>query len=800
MDFSNKDQKTYNFAFLILGLFPILPFIAKPFIIIPFLLIGLFQIFKTKKFNVGLFLLGSIPFLIFLYSFFYSEDKSRAITLLCRLLPLAIFPFCFASMPRLYFEKAKIVFIKTFIISCCAYCLLIFLYIYSLHSIDLNVIYPNISNEFWGFNDHPIYISTYLCISVILLLFEKNKSKYFILPILIFTILFLSRKGSILSLLLIVIIYVLQLHKKKAIFKIIFPFSILALIFIISTFVFPPLAERFSAVFYVSDWKNNTADSTGIRDVLWNTSGLLSSESPFFGYGIGDVQHVLDQRLIEYGFDNLVSPIQKYNTHNEYLQIVLSSGYVGLILFLIYYFALILKIKRKQKGLYIVLYIGICMLFESMFERQNGSLFIALFFNLFLFDSLQKTKNSKINIALIGVNYSPEDSSTGLYSTQMMEYLAKDKKFNISVITAFPYYPQWKIAKEYEDKKYLYKEIINNVEVYRSKQIIRIPITFSSRIFLIFSYTWGATLNMFRIKNKPDIVIPIVPFTSSIFIAWIAKILYGSKIWTHIQDFEFDAAIDSGIVSKNKKGIISGLFLIEKFFFNRSNITSTISNSMMNKLKEKTHSEVYFLPNWIDDDFITETNTKKHHYFSNEKFNILYSGNIGEKQDWNVFVNIAQKLAELNPSIHFVVVGDGGKANWLKNEIQNLSNTSYYPPVPYNELPTLLTSANTHILFQKCNVIESVMPSKLLGMMLSRIPVIVSGNTNSEVKTILNQSNGGYYISDNNETQIIETIQNLYLSKENIVGINANLYIKNNFSKDKILSQFKNKLLDVNQQ
>ena len=58
------------------------------------------------------------------------------------------------------------------------------------------------------------------------------------------------------------------------------------------------------------------------------------------------------------------------------------------------------------------------------------------------------------NITIIGINFYPEDSSTGLYSTQMAEYLSK--RHNVDIITGFPYYPEWEIRKEYQNKsKYL---------------------------------------------------------------------------------------------------------------------------------------------------------------------------------------------------------------------------------------------------------------------------------------------------------------------------------------------------------
>lgn len=90
-----------------------------------------------------------------------------------------------------------------------------------------------------------------------------------------------------------------------------------------------------------------------------------------------------------------------------------------------------------------------------------------------------------------------------------------------------------------------------------------------------------------------------------------------------------------------------------------------------------------------------------------------------------------------------IVVGDGSKKEWLIENIKSFNNVKYFPPVPYLELSDLLCSADMHILFQKPEVVDTVMPSKVLGMMASAKPSIIIGNNESEVKTIFETSEGG---------------------------------------------------------
>lgn len=397
------------------------------------------------------------------------------------------------------------------------------------------------------------------------------------------------------------------------------------------------------------------------------------------------------------------------------------------------------------------------------------------------------------NITFIGLNYAPEDTAIGLYSTQWVEYLT-ERGFKVSVITAFPYYPQWEIYEEYRSKKTFLKEENNDIKIYRYKQYVPKSPTFIKRIIHLLDFTFGSLFNLYKLK-KCDLVISVVPFTSSVFLGYIQKRRFKSKLWVHVQDFEFDAALQTGL-SSNKKLTFSLLFKLEKWLFSKSDIVSTISQSMLNKLKQKTKSELFYLPNWIDSKIIDPKAHKTHRYLDLKKFKILYSGNIGNKQDWETFVQFCKDLEK--EKVHITVIGNGTKKEWLLDQINNMGNVTYFPPVPYDELSDLLCSADLHLLFQKPNVIHTVMPSKVLGMMASSKPSIIIGNKESEVKTIIEASKGGLYFTEYNE-EVIKELKNLLRNRNDLIemGNNARKYVIQKFSMSTILSSMEEKLRDI---
>jgi colanic acid biosynthesis glycosyl transferase WcaI len=310
----------------------------------------------------------------------------------------------------------------------------------------------------------------------------------------------------------------------------------------------------------------------------------------------------------------------------------------------------------------------------------------------------------------------------------------------------------------------------------------------------LLDFTIGSFINLFKIK-KTDVVLCVVPFIGCVIIGKFLAKLKGAKLWVHIQDFEFDAVTDSNMIEEisHKNFIFRILFYFESKLFNSADLLSTISTSMLKKLtgKTKISTEKKLLPNWVDPNFILPKKHKKHSYLKSEKFKILYSGNIGEKQDWDFFIKFAIEL-EKEKDVQIIVVGNGSKRNWLEEKLLDLDNIWFYNPVAYSELSDLLCSADLHILFQKVNVIDTVMPSKILAMMASEKPSLITGSFKSEVAKVLIESNGGMFFETNNTKDVLQYVYELKSDKKliNKYGMNARKHIVEEFSRNKILNQF----------
>ncbi len=274
-------------------------------------------------------------------------------------------------------------------------------------------------------------------------------------------------------------------------------------------------------------------------------------------------------------------------------------------------------------------------------------------------------------------------------------------------------------------------------------------------------------------------------------LGWFLKLRYRCKIWVHIQDFEFDAAIDSGLLSARKSAIIKPLLWLEKVLLKRANVISTISNGMLQKLSEKVTTKTYYLTNWIDTTMFNLELQQKHEYLKSNKFKILYSGNIGAKQDWDFFFLFLDQLKSMD-NLEVIIVGEGAEQDRVKKALDNYDFVQHHNLVPFEDLYKLLGSADLHILFQKDDVIDTVMPSKILGMMGSGKPSILTGNLKSEVKQIIDKSGGGFYFNNEQLEDIIKTVYILQNDETEAlkIGEKAKAFVLENYAKTKILGNF----------
>jgi O-antigen ligase len=113
------------------------------------------------------------------------------------------------------------------------------------------------------------------------------------------------------------------------------------------------------------------------RSFIYKNAGELIAKNLVFGAGTGDVKNVVQEFYLEKGVN-----FKTYlNPHNQFIQIAVSIGVVGLIFFILMLLLFSWHFWNKG-GLVILFSIGmlcVYMMTESIIERQQGVHFVAFY-------------------------------------------------------------------------------------------------------------------------------------------------------------------------------------------------------------------------------------------------------------------------------------------------------------------------------------------------------------------------------------------------------------------------------------
>ena len=407
-----------------------------------------------------------------------------------------------------------------------------------------------------------------------------------------------------------------------------------------------------------------------------------------------------------------------------------------------------------------------------------------------------------MRLLIIGINFPPEQISTGKYTGEMAAYLA-EAGHNVRVVTAPPYYPWWRVQPPYRWWQYRH-ETWQGMDIWRSPLWVPRQVSGLKRVLHLASFAlFSAPLLFWQVFWKPDVVLVVAPALASAPFGWLAARLSGAKAWLHIQDFEVDAALDLGILPKALAGLLRRG---EQRLLRRFDVVSSISSRMCDRLREKGVSEerIVFFPNWVDTQAIyplpanASWSLRREFRLSETDTVVLYSGNMGEKQGLEVLLDAAQLLSE-EPHLRFVLCGEGAARPRIEKQAAGLPNVIFGPLQPMEKLNLLLNMADIHVLPQRADAADLVMPSKLTGMLASGRPVVATAYPETEVGRVV--SRVGVLVPPESPFALAEAIRSLAhdAPRRRRLGRLSRAYAEEHLAKDKILPSLEQRLRALTQ-
>ncbi|MFM0211276.1 glycosyltransferase WbuB [Paraburkholderia sediminicola] len=394
-------------------------------------------------------------------------------------------------------------------------------------------------------------------------------------------------------------------------------------------------------------------------------------------------------------------------------------------------------------------------------------------------------------VLIYGLNYAPELTGIGKYSAEMAESLA-DAGYEVHVICAPPYYPEWRIGTGHSAWRY-------RTEQRAAVRVQRAPVWVPSRpgglkrLLHLASFAVASLPTVFaQLFWRPDIVIAVAPSLMNIPAALMFGRLTKARTWLHIQDYEVDAAFELGMLKgKRLRRFALG---VESWLMRRFDVVSTISAKMIEHGRSKgvDSPRLFSLPNWVDVNVIFPLERpslyRKALNIPDDSIVVLYSGNMGAKQGIEVLAQAAAALAHRR-DIQFVLCGDGPCKGSLIEQCGQLTNCTFLSLQPFENLNDLLNVADIHVLPQRADAADLVMPSKLTGMLASGRSIIAMARAGTELFDVV--SPRGVTVAPEDVEALVAAIEDLAddKSKRTRLGAAARVYAETELSRGAVMER-----------
>jgi colanic acid biosynthesis glycosyl transferase WcaI len=378
----------------------------------------------------------------------------------------------------------------------------------------------------------------------------------------------------------------------------------------------------------------------------------------------------------------------------------------------------------------------------------------------------------------------PEAIGSAPYCTELAEWLAA-RGHRVEIITRRPHYPS---AAEFD----AWADGSRDEELHNGMFISRVPaLDFASgklwrRAYNDFRFLVGVIGRAFTRYSDEVAIVVFVPSCLALIGAKLLALKSGARLICVVHDVESGLAGSLGIASMRL--FVSGVRLIEKLAFNLPDQLIVLSEGMYDELRRLgCRRPVMIIPIWasvVSDDEVEPDSTPT----------IAYSGNFGKKQNLDQLLPLIGLLNKRLPEVRVHLRGEGAERPRIEAQVASMrvSNTTFLPLVPKEELLSSIQSAILQLVPQATGSGNYAFPSKLISIMSAGRPYVCIAERDTIIDRITRNSGGGVCVPPNDDealyNAVVEIIRDSKRGRE--LGLCGRRYVQKTMDRLSILSQY----------
>jgi glycosyltransferase involved in cell wall biosynthesis len=398
-----------------------------------------------------------------------------------------------------------------------------------------------------------------------------------------------------------------------------------------------------------------------------------------------------------------------------------------------------------------------------------------------------------MHILLIHQAFATLDEPGGTRHHELSRFLA-DAGHQVSIIASPVSYLTGKIRKDQRFET----DGDRPINIYRAYTYPALHKNFIHRSLSFFSFMISSFFRALTIK-RVDIIWGTTPSLFQAFTGWLVSALKRVPFLLEVRDLWPAFAIEVGVL-KNPLLIRMSLWL-ERFLYRKAAHVVVNSPGYIQHVREKGAKHVTLIPNGADISLFPNVNEQeiRRDLGWADDFIVLYAGAHGMSNDLDTLLNTVQIL-QPQAGLRFILIGDGKEKPMLMERARamNLTNLSFYDPVPKTEMGAILSSADACVAILKpIELYKTTYPNKVFDYMAAGKPVILA--IDGVIRDVVEEAHCGLFCQPGNPQTMAEKILYLFRNpvKSKEMGKNGRDYLSRNFDRQMIAREMADLMVEM---
>ena len=364
-------------------------------------------------------------------------------------------------------------------------------------------------------------------------------------------------------------------------------------------------------------------------------------------------------------------------------------------------------------------------------------------------------ENTKKKILIYAHYYYPDVASTGQILQELAEGISD--RFDVTVICTVPSYTG-KVDDEYKGKKFFFEEL-NGVHIVR----VSVP-EFTkgnklSRVKNILAYFFNARKATKKLGNFDYIFTISQPPILGGMLGVYGKKKKRAKLIYNIQDFNPEQIAAVGY--SGNKLLLRVMLWLDKRSCRKSDLIVTVGRDLVETVNKRFEGKrvpkTVMITNWMNDKQVYPLPADdkgvlefKQKYGLQNKFVIMYSGNIGLYYDLENLIKVIGKVkpgtcAADGREVIFAFVGAGSVLANLQEYVSEnqMTNVVFIPYQDKDKIIYSLNAADVHLCVNAKGIKGGSFPSTFYGIAAVGKPVLAVLEDGTEIRMIIEESHCG---------------------------------------------------------